>query len=299
MFEKLKKLLTGGSIVKSGTERPTNITGSSNIDSLISLAVKSKAGLEQLQEVMKMKYEHEAREAKKKFHYEFCRLQAALPEIPKNKQVKNDRKELLYSYSSLSMTVKTIKPSMKEYGFSYSWSEEIVKDGVKRVHNHITGYGHTESTYVDIPIMDSGRMTNEIQQTGSATTYGKRYSLCNSLGIISDEDDDGRSAGKKKSESSPPKNITPEPVEELKYKGLTRGDYITAIWGLCKENGCKKAGEARSTVGVPFDTDPTIPLERLHELKIELEVKIKADKDLEKEQKDMEEKSAQEESPIN
>ncbi len=291
MFDKLRKLLPGKAIVKVDGQKSKAIVDRNNVDSLIQFAIQSQAGLEQLKEVMKMKYEHEAREAKKKFHYEFCRLQADLPEIPKDKDVKNDRKELLYSYSSLPMIVKTIKPFTKQYGFSFGWSEESIKDGVKRIHNHITGYGHTESTYVDIPIMAPNRMTNSTQQMGSATTYGKRYSICNSLGIVSDEDDDGRSNDDKpatQNKSSKPPAVKEDPdltsSTGKPYKGSVRQNLIEIIWKMYKEVGCKTKGEGRDLAGIPFDTDFTIPIERLDELREELEKRKKYDAEMEKKQ---------------
>jgi hypothetical protein len=165
---------------------PPAITG---VDGLISMAIEKGTGVEQLEKLMAMKYDHEAREAKKAFHDAFCNMQSEIPAIHKTKSVGN-----AYKYAPLDSIVEQIKPYLKKYGFSYRWTEGLTAtENIKRVTCHLTGYGHEETAYIDLPIMSASKMTNSIQQSGSSSTYGKRYSLCGLLGIMVDDDDDGRS----------------------------------------------------------------------------------------------------------
>jgi hypothetical protein len=66
------------------------------IDGLIATAIQSKASVENLKELMAMKYEHEAREAKREFYQKFSALQADLPVIIKTKQVDTKAGKKIY-----------------------------------------------------------------------------------------------------------------------------------------------------------------------------------------------------------
>ena len=173
----------------------------SGVDGLIQMAIQNNTGVEQLEKLMAMKYDHEAREAKKEFHKAFCNMQAEFPSIHKTKAVGN-----VYKYAPLESIIEQIKPYLKKYGFSYRWTEGLTeKENIKKVTCHLTGYGHEETAFCDLPIMSASTMTNSIQQSGSSSTYGKRYSLCGLLGIMVDDDDDGRGANAKQSTPAPTK----------------------------------------------------------------------------------------------
>ena len=64
--------------------------------------------------------------------------------------------------------------------------------------------------------MGASKMTNQAQQTGSASTYGKRYSLSAVLGLMTDEDDDGQGiiTGKEPQKTEPPPKKQPELIED-------------------------------------------------------------------------------------
>lgn len=220
----MKKEKGKTTIQKTGGKHDIQIT---DTNSLLKYALQSKAGVEQMKEILKMKYEDERREAEKLFHEKFCEMQSELPVIPKTKKVYSKAKTLLYSYAPLEEIVKGIRPLLKEYKFAIRWSEEFPEKNIIRIFFHISGYGHTETCHIDLPIMDSNGFVNQLQQVGSTSTYGKRYSIMGMLGIMADEDDDGRSVIKKaepvKDESKEDmKNVTPEVL-----KHIMAGDLIT------------------------------------------------------------------------
>jgi hypothetical protein len=206
----------------------------SSVDTLIQLAVEKGTGVEQLEKLMAMKYDHEAREAKKLFHEKFSEMQSKLPVIKKTKQVGN-----AYSYAPLEAIVEQIKPFLHEFGFSYRWTEGLTESqGIKRVTCHLTGHGHEETAHCDLPIMSASKMTNSIQQSGSSSTYGKRYSLCGLLGIMVDDDDDGqtfRSQPQNQPKSSQNGAKTPSREDYIKkiqsmYDQLNEPTESQAMW---------------------------------------------------------------------
>jgi len=189
-----------------------------SVDSMISLAIKEKVGVEQLEKLMELKHKHEAHEAQKAYHVNFCAMQAEIPAIIKTKSVTNKHGDELYKYAPLEKIVEQIKPYLKKYGFSYRWNEGVSESqGYKRIYCHIVGHGHQETSFFDVPIMGANNMINVIQQVGSSSTYGKRYSLGDVLGLMMDEDDDGMSLNKPihgKTETKKPEPVA-KPDEAL------------------------------------------------------------------------------------
>jgi len=192
---------------------------SSGVDGLIATAIQNKTGVEQLKELMQMKYDHEAREAKKVFHQKFSELQEALPVIKKLHQVNTKTDKKMYRYAKLPDIQKQVNPVIFSHGFSYHWSESFERDKYVRIFFTLTGYGHSESSFIDIPIQAPNDYVNSVQQAGSSNTYGKRYSMCNLLGIVAEDDDDNQSGKQKppaekqpegKAKYTLPEGITPE-----------------------------------------------------------------------------------------
>jgi len=200
-----------------------------DINSLIQMALENKSGMEQLKELIQMKYNHEDREARKIFHKDFCKMQSEFPAINKTKEVKNKNGDLIYKYAPLESIVAQILPYLNKHGFSYHWTESSDGKEFKRITCHIThSAGHSISAFTDVPIMPSNYLVNSIQQAGSSSTYGKRYSFSGVLGIMVDDDLDGKISNMKskntnknteqQSSSSPKdeiKNVTPK--TELPY----------------------------------------------------------------------------------
>ena len=210
--DKIKKEKTP--VTKKEKESAITIVPDDNpvisVDSMIEMAIKGNAGVEALERLMDLKQKHEIYEAKKKYHRKFCEMQAEIPTVPKTKKVYTNSGKLAYSYASLDSIVETIKPFMTQFEFSYRWSEGLSENpGYKRVYCHIVGHGHQETSFADIPIMKGSKMTNDAQQAGSSSTYGRRYSLCGVLGLMVDEDDDGSAILPK--DQTPPQNTNQQP----------------------------------------------------------------------------------------
>lgn len=147
--------------------------------------------IEKLEKLLEIKGKFEAEESRKLFQKKFVEMQSELPEIPKTKQVMTSSGKIAYSYAPLDAIVKTIKPTLRKFQFSYSWSEGSAdKSELRRIYCHIHGYGHTETNFVDFPPPATNNLTNLAQTYGMASTYGKRYSLCEALGIITEDDTD-------------------------------------------------------------------------------------------------------------
>jgi hypothetical protein len=106
-------------------------------------------------------------------------------------------------YADLSSVIDAVKPSLNKHGISFLQGFQDATDGVcvETMLLHLSG--EWISTAVTIPVVK-----HDAQGTGSAITYGKRYTLQSLCGVPS-EDDDGNAASaaapvKKPAESAKP-----------------------------------------------------------------------------------------------
>jgi hypothetical protein len=150
-----------------------------------------------MERLIKMKYDDEDRTAEKDFHAHFAKMRAELPSIKKSKEVKRAGGGHMYNYAPLEEIQKACDPILQSHGFSYSWREEAIEGG-KRVWFDLFGYGHTKANCFDAPLLGAkqsnsgGEIVNAVQAARMTSSYAKRNSMVDGLGlIIEDEDTDG------------------------------------------------------------------------------------------------------------
>ncbi len=98
-----------------------------------------------------------------------------------------------YKYMTLDDLIDHAREAMAGLGLSFS---QEVRSGNNGDIELMTRIYHTSGQWLSFgPLVlpaDNGRDMNKIQQTGSAITYARRYSLAAALGIASEEDNDGQ-----------------------------------------------------------------------------------------------------------
>ncbi len=161
-------------------------------DHMIQLAISGNADLEKLEKLLDLKAREEARQAKTIYNEQFSKMQAEFTPVARSKAGHN------YNYAPIEALQAHYGPVIAKYGFSYTWREETVETA-KRCVMRISGHGHTEETFFDVPPLAGTSQMNPVQVAGAMSTYGRRYTFIAGFGvIISDEDDDadlGFSAG--------------------------------------------------------------------------------------------------------
>lgn len=170
----------------------------SSVVALIRDAVASKADPAQLRELLAVRREWEADEARKAYNKAIADFQRGAPIVEKGDDANGK------PYAALDRIWRTIRPLLTELGLSVTWQVSEVRDGSTIC--HLEGMlrhrdGHGEKLTFDLPIPDaimssSGKaVQNKAQVIGSANTYAKRYALCAALGIVTGIDDDGNGTG--------------------------------------------------------------------------------------------------------
>ena len=137
----------------------------------------------------------------------FIAFQSDMPAVPKDSEnpafTRGDKKS---KYASLGGITEAMRPHLKANGLGVTQYMGY-RDGVQLMFTRIM---HTSGQWME----DNGYLINptrnDPQGMGSAVTYGRRYTLGASLGIITEDDDDGNKA----SEPAPVKKLPPVPKAE-------------------------------------------------------------------------------------
>lgn len=122
---------------------------------------------------------------------------AMMPDIPTViEHAKTDKT----TYAPLEDIVEAVKPILGRHGFALHFKVDMLDGNVTKVTGMLSRGGHTRtSEFQSTP--DKTGSKNDIQAIGSARSYGKRYTTCDLLCIVTrKDDDDGQRAGKAKAQ---------------------------------------------------------------------------------------------------
>lgn len=117
-------------------------------------------------------------------------VQKKIPKIVKGNTV--SFKSVKYKYADLESILSIVRPLLNDAGIFLS--QDLTSEGTEvkcRTVLYSVDGSHIESGYVAVPATGGN---NDAQARGSAATYARRYSLCATLGISADDDDDALSA---------------------------------------------------------------------------------------------------------
>lgn len=161
------------------------------LPALMQTAMQNGADPAYLRELLAVRREWEADEAKKAFNLAVAEFQRRAPIIEKADKAHDKM------YARLDRIWREIRPLVTDLGLSVTWQVCEMREGFVHVEGMLRHRdGHGEKLVQDIALPELIRGQNLAQQTGSASTYARRYALCGALGIVTgDDDDDGNSAG--------------------------------------------------------------------------------------------------------
>jgi hypothetical protein len=159
---------------------------------LIREAMANGADPQVLRELLAVKREWEADEAKKAYFFAVSEFQKRSPIIEKGDDAHGKK------YARMDRIWRTVRPIFTELGLSCTWQVCLVKEGLCHVEGqlaHVAGHSIPLVMDVALPAIVSGQ--NAAQQVGSARTYAQRYAFCAALGIQTGEDDDAHGVASK------------------------------------------------------------------------------------------------------
>lgn len=161
-----------------------------------------------------------------------AKAQGKFPVITKNKTAKIPMKsggEYKYNYADLGDVLKACIPILSENGLALIQPLDITADGKLILETHlIHSSGEWFLGTYPLPLLDRA------QDMGSEITYGRRYNACTMIGVVAEDDDDGKAAsdaaGKKEPAGKIPKPKEQGPIYNGNSKGLPvpKGDVIAS-----------------------------------------------------------------------
>lgn len=244
--------------------QPLQLSAAYTPPQLVALAIKSGAGMDQLERLMALQERWEANEARKAYDTAFSAFKAEAVVIVKNRAVTagplSGKK-----YAELFAVVNAVTPALSKHGLSAQW--KLTKDEpnwleVTCTLRHVGG--HSESVSMGGP-PDTGGAKNAIQARASTVSYLERYTLKAITGLSEqDDDDDG---GHKDGElPAPMTGISPARQKVIRaaagaaiqafnendevgaygeVSGFTDNDEKLALWAILKPHSALRSAIKR------------------------------------------------------
>lgn len=186
---------------------------------MLAQAVAQGMPIEVLRDLMQLKREVEADEARKAFNVAFAAFKAKAIVIVKNTEIK-DGPLKGKKHANLFDVVSVVTPHLSEHGLTIAWKlTKDEKDWIEVTCTLRHAGGHAETVSMGSG-PDAGPGRNSIQARCSAKTYLERYTATAILGLAAtDADDDGNGAG-----SKAPEIKAPEGYDNWKADMIARAD---------------------------------------------------------------------------
>ena len=163
-----------------------------------------------------------ARNARAAFDAALAAMQPELPIVPKRATIRHGDK-IISKYALWEDIAEPVARVTARHGFSLRFSAKRLETAIEIT--AILGHrdGHREELAYPFPI-DAGGAKSAVQAVGSTMSYGKRYTACLLLNIITTgEDDDGRG------DVEPAKTISEEQADKLLQLIEMSGTHLPAF----------------------------------------------------------------------
>lgn len=146
-------------------------------------------------ELVKLSEHMEDRNAEREFARAFNALQADMPKVQARKAVPNNDGSARYTFAAFEDIMDQVAPIARKHGFSISFSMKFAESRIIQtcILQHIGG--HKQSNDFAVRIGKGPPGSSESQADGAASTYAKRFALCNALNIVIETDGDARMEG--------------------------------------------------------------------------------------------------------
>ncbi len=120
-------------------------------------------------------------------------FQRECPVVRKDRDAKDGNKNVMYSYAAFEDIWRVIRPLLSKHAIAVTF-DTLPAEGHLLVVCKVRVGIHVETSSLTLPIPPKTARCNETQAMASATSYGKRYTICDALGIVTaHQDDDARS----------------------------------------------------------------------------------------------------------
>lgn len=155
-------------------------------------------------------------------------LQADLPTVSKRQTANTG--SYSYKYAGLSSVMSALLPRLNRLSLLFV-ARPAMLEGRFVLCCELVHVPTGEKLVAEYPI--TAAPNAPAQAIGSAISYGRRYSLCAMVGLVAEDDDDGRAASARYEEPEPQRARPPEDLERRKKR----------LFALYNETGPKERDE--------------------------------------------------------
>lgn len=169
----------GGNTIQQAQREPSPET-------MLMLAIERGADVNTLERLVALQERVTAERSRKAWIEAVAKFKEQCPPIMKNRNGHVGR------YADLSHISKVIDPHIQACGLSYTWDTEVAGQNIVVTCKVTHVGGHTERSSFTAPVDGGNKATSGPQRVAITVTYSKRQTLVNALGLIVDDDLDGR-----------------------------------------------------------------------------------------------------------
>ena len=121
-----------------------------------------------------------------------------MPYIDRDGSIKNKNGDVQSRFSTFEAIDRIVRPVCMRHGLVYSFNLQGGERGATNVTCELAHVGGHVQQYGPLAVpLDASGSKNPTQGVGSSSSYGKRYTLCAALNIVTiSEDNDGRTASR-------------------------------------------------------------------------------------------------------
>lgn len=137
----------------------------------------------------------EEKNAEKAFATAFNALQTEMRGVKATRAVPNNDGSVRYKFAGYEEIMEQVRPMLEKHGFTVTFSTDFAEGRlIKTCTLQHTG-GHSKSNKFAVRIGSGPPKATETQADGAASTYAKRFALCDALNILIEHDTDARAEG--------------------------------------------------------------------------------------------------------
>jgi len=169
----------------------------------------TKENVEAMTQLVKL-YEHmQDRDREAEFAQAFNALQSEMKKVKAMKPVPDRHGVTKYKFAPYEEIMDQVKPLLEKHHFTLSFSSDFKEGRIYKICTlqHISG--HSKETRFGCNIGSGPPNASAAQADGAASTYAKRFALCDALNIIIESDHDANVEGTA---------ISPEKARELRER---------------------------------------------------------------------------------
>lgn len=152
-----------------------------------------------MEQLVKLQERMMDRDAEKAFAAAFVAVQSEMPKVQATKAVPGSGNTIRYHFAPFEEIMRQVAPILKRNGFTVSFSTDYQTGPPERliktcILQHVEG--HIRRNAFAVRVGKGPPSSSEAQGDGAASTYAKRFALCDALNItVVGLDEDARAEG--------------------------------------------------------------------------------------------------------